>query len=95
MQIMAIFSYFIICARFNIFFVKLIIKLCSQKVFFYFFAILKVHQDLTFCNLLLKSFHAQTLKSDLTFQKKIIYFNESSLKMMKNAFYFILKALFI
>ena len=37
------------------------------------------------------------LKSDSHLPKKIccIYFNESPLKVMKNAFYFILKALFV
>ena len=34
------------------------------------------------------------LKPDSHLPKKIIYFNDSPLKMMKNAFYFILKALF-
>ena len=34
------------------------------------------------------------LKPDSHLPKKIIYFNGSPLKMMKNAFYFILKALF-
>ena len=39
----------------------------------------------------------QSLKSDPHLPNKIIiiYFNESPLKMMKNAFYFILKALFV
>ena len=39
----------------------------------------------------------QSLKSDSHLPNKIIiiYFNESPLKMMKNAFYFILKALFV
>ena len=37
-----------------------------------------------------------TLKSTLTFQtKNSVYVSEGSLKMMKNAFYFILKALFV
>ena len=37
------------------------------------------------------------LKSDSHLPKKFlfIYFNESPLKMMKNAFYFILRALFV
>ena len=37
------------------------------------------------------------LKSDSHLPKKFlfIYFNESPLKLMKNAFYFILKALFV
>ena len=37
------------------------------------------------------------LKSDAHLPKKFlfIYFNESPLKMMKNAFYFILEALFV
>ena len=35
------------------------------------------------------------LKVGLKRSKKIIYFHESPLKMMKNAFYFILKALFV
>ena len=37
-----------------------------------------------------------TLKSDLPSKKNcFIYFNESPLKMMKNAFYFILKVFFV
>ena len=41
--------------------------------------------------------HKKTLKSDSHIPKKncVIYFIESPLKMMKNAFYFILKALFV
>ena len=35
-----------------------------------------------------------SVKAWLSPSKKIIYFNDSPLKMMKNAFYFILKALF-
>ena len=35
------------------------------------------------------------LKSDCHLHKKIILFNESHLKMMKNDFYFILKVLFV
>ena len=41
-----------------------------------------------------KKFSYKCLKRSLTF-KKIICFNENSLKIMKNAFYFILKALSI
>ena len=41
--------------------------------------------------------HKKILKSDSHIPKKncVIYFIESPLKMMKNAFYFILKALFV
>ena len=38
---------------------------------------------------------AVILKSDSHLSKKIICFSGSPLKMMKNAFYFILKALFV
>ena len=36
-----------------------------------------------------------TQSRTLTFQKNLLYFNDSPLKMMKNVFYFILKALVV
>ena len=51
----------------------------------------------SFQNVMLLVKHKKTLKSDSHIPKKncVIYFIESPLKMMKNAFYFILKALFV
>ena len=46
-------------------------------------------------NTLKMCLYVQTTKQTLTFQKKNFCFNESPLKMMKNAFYFVLKTHFM
>ena len=70
--------------------------LCSKKKLFHSLFFFEIKSKLTFAD------YSQTvggkfyLKSDSHFPRIIfICFNESLLKVMKNAFYFMLKALFV
>ena len=64
---------------------------------FNFLQILQICYSLRYILCYLYSKHDYTIKSGLSPSQKhcFIYFIESPLKMIKNAFYFILKALFI
>ena len=70
---------------------------CNVTWFYFCFDFVRSHTRCGCCSIVCLRFQLVQLKSDSHLPKKLLFisFNESSLKMMKNAFYFILKPLFV